>query len=186
MLIWACLLATKLLLFPGYFSTDLDVHRNWLRVTSQNPASEWYRDCLNQWTLDYPPAFGYFQLALSKAGSLLLPASSITSPQDQHCPSTLLFMRASVLLTELSYHLAVWLTVRPGKYRWLMHAMLGVVLVDNLHFQYNAMMYALLLGVVSLAGAGRYVRAAVALGVLLSFKHLFVSVAPAMAVFYIR
>ena len=36
--------AIKIILIPAYYSTDQDVHQNWMRITSNKSMGEWYFD----------------------------------------------------------------------------------------------------------------------------------------------
>lgn len=44
LLLFAVSFCLKMALAPAYFSTDHDVHQNWLRITACKPLEEWYFD----------------------------------------------------------------------------------------------------------------------------------------------
>ena len=112
------LTALKLLMVPTYHSTDFEVHRNWMAVTSTLPVSQWYVPhpkcaaccessymssvqmvlCLSryteetsEWTLDYPPLFAWFEWLLAYPAALFDPAMLYVTKLPYISPECILF-----------------------------------------------------------------------------------------------
>lgn len=148
-------LSLKLLLFPTRASTDMEVHRHWKALVHSTPPSMWYRDETSIWTLDYPPLFAYFEYFLSHLARIFTP-QMLTLRADTYHPtqSDHNFLRATVLLSEplllyATFRLATTLLnfTSPPKTPTLKRSIAialvllspGLTLIDNIHFQYNAL-----------------------------------------------
>ena len=115
------LTALKLLMAPSYHSTDFEVHRNWMAITSTLPISQWYapapyrfadigcrpsrRNCCpftryteetSEWTLDYPPLFAWFERLLAYPAALFDPAMLHVSKLPYISPECILFQVESL------------------------------------------------------------------------------------------
>lgn len=188
--------ALKVLLFPAYRSTDFEVHRNWLAITNTLPAQKWYYEATSQWTLDYPPFFAYFEWALSQIAALIDPEMVKVENLDYASWPTICFQRASVVVTELllvyALHHFIYNTPLWGQKR--SHAVAlsvllspGFLIIDHIHFQYNSMMYGLLILSVSLARKDDgLLSSGVLFAILLCFKHIYLYLAPAYFVYLLR
>ncbi|KAL7547110.1 hypothetical protein ACHAWF_010428 [Thalassiosira exigua] len=166
---FALLASVKWLLVPTYRSTDFDVHRNWLAVTRNLPLSEWYFDDAGGTTvhtLDYPPAFAFFEGLLSNNGiaERLLESGWLDGrclellPDADNEPSDrcVRFQRATVILSDAvlfwgAYLAAVAVARSRGDGRGPLPTFLlivtnpGLIMLDHVHFQYNGMLLGLLL-----------------------------------------
>ena len=152
----------KILLFPAYRSTDFDVHRNWLAITKQTPVSEWYWNDVDGGTvhtLDYPPAFAFFEYCLSNNNNplvgLLLPEGDRCLellPDSDNAPSgpCVIFQRSTVVVGDLVFWAGAYFACRAFHYgkpsNFAITAFLLIVFnpallwLDHIHFQYNGMM----------------------------------------------
>jgi len=63
---------------------------------------------------------------------------------------------------------------------------LGLFMVDNIHFQYNSMMYGLFILAVHYIVQERYLKSAFFYAVLLNFKHIYLYSAPAFGIMYLK
>ncbi|PFH60425.1 hypothetical protein XA68_11013 [Ophiocordyceps unilateralis] len=188
--------ALKILLFPAYRSTDFEVHRNWLAITHSLHISDWYYDETSPWTLDYPPLFAYWEWLLAHVARLVDPAMVRLYSIHHDSWPTVCFQRASVVLSEALLAVALYLFVEwcpPASRRAAQAAALsiflspGLLIVDHIHFQYNGFLYGFL--VLSLVLARRratLLHSGVVFAILLCFKHIFLYLAPAYAVFLLR
>lgn len=191
------LLATglKLLLFPAYHSTDLEVHRHWKSLTLSLPLSKWYTDTSSQWQLDYPPLFAYFEFVLSQIIHVLHPSAVSLSNHGYSHPTAIILFRASVLAVDFLYvpavihFVATLQTVRPSNSVTSLYAIAfmllspGLTLVDNIHFQYNGLSISLLLLTLSHLLRNNLSRAALMFSLALNIKQTLLPITPAIALY---
>eukprot|EP00903_Cladosiphon_okamuranus_P012361 g11588.t2 len=192
-------LVKLLVLAPGmYHSTDFEVHRNWLAVTHSIPLREWYWENTSEWTLDYPPLFGYFQWALSQAAVLVEPDLVKITPYYEPSEAAVWFQRVSVIVMDGTLVLGVVAWCKganvPGTSGVTRAIHLGVLvllnsglfMVDHIHFQYNGFLLGLLLLSIGFIRQGKVLAGGATFASLLMLKHLFLSLAPLYFVHLLR
>lgn len=184
--------ALKVLLWPAYHSTDMEVHRNWLAITHQLPLRDWYIEATSPWTLDYPPFFAYLSWLLAMPAAWVDPHIVRVEALDYDAWTCVAYMRATVLATEGVLALALAL-LRTAAHDHALDVLLvsvllhpGLVIVDHIHFQYNGFLFGVLFLALWAARTGRPVLAALLFSSLLQLKHLFVYIAPAWTVYLFR
>lgn len=62
----------------------------------------------------------------------------------------------------------------------------GLLIVDHIHFQYNGFLFGILLLSISKCLDGKYYQSAAIFATLLNFKHIFLYMAPAFGVYFLR
>ncbi|KAH1026420.1 probable dolichyl pyrophosphate Glc1Man9GlcNAc2 alpha-1,3-glucosyltransferase [Dendroctonus ponderosae] len=184
----------KLLLIPAYRSTDFEVHRNWLAITHSLPIDKWYYEETSEWTLDYPPFFAWFEYLLSFVAARfdkdMLKLDNINYASDK----TILFQRLSVILSDFVYVFGVHRICQALPKGWKKDVVLpillltncGLIMVDHIHFQYNGIMYGILLISISLMLRDQFKWAAFWFAFLLNMKHIYVYLAPAYFIYLLR
>lgn len=173
-----------------YYSTDFEVHRNWLALTHSLPFSEWYKDSRNMWTLDYPPFFAYFELMLSWIAKLFDP--EMLNPDQVNYASfpTIVFQRLSVILISDGFlALGTYMILPPGqRTKGLLLALFSssLFIVDHIHFQYNGMLIGILLMSAYLVQRGSFYSGAIVYMILIFMKHIFLFCAPVYLIYFFR
>ena len=144
--------AMKVLLWPAYHSTDMEVHRNWLAVTYSLPLREWYIDATSPWTLDYPPFFAYLSWILAQPAAWIdARIVDVKLGLNYDAWSCVAYMRSTVLFTESVLAYALYLlsqcTLGEETQQILLLSVFlhpGLLMVDHIHFQYNGFLFGIL------------------------------------------
>ena len=183
--------AIKVLLWPAYRSTDMEVHRNWLAITYSLPLRAWYVDATSPWTLDYPPFFAYLSWLLAQPAAWI--DARIVDVQrglNYDAWSCVAYMRATVLCTEGVLVYALYLlsrcTMGDETQNVLLLSILlhpGLLMVDHIHFQYNGFLFGVLFLSLWAARTHRPLLCAALFASLLQLKHIYIYVAPAYFVY---
>ncbi|KAI9329557.1 glycosyl transferase [Obelidium mucronatum] len=180
----------KLLLIPGYHSTDFEVHRNWLALTYSLPISQWYYESTSEWTLDYPPFFAWFEFGLSQVAQWIEPKMLIVSNLGFANFETIIFQRCSVIVTEFVLFYAVvsiFEDLKDARTRSILTALVflspGLLFVDNIHFQYNGFLYGIQLLSINAMWREKFLLGGVLYAVTMNFKHIYLYQAPAYFIF---
>lgn len=198
-----CITAVKILLIPSYKSTDFEVHRNWLAITHSLPINRWYYEATSQWTLDYPPLFAWFEYGLSQVAKYVDANMLKVSNLNYSSQATVLFQRASVIVTDLVLAFAVTQCCKVichgrkhlridvwADDRFILAMILltnvGLLIVDHIHFQYNGFLFGILLLSIARMMQDRPLESAFWFATLLNLKHLFLYIAPVYGVYLLR
>ena len=193
-IIFLVIIIFKIFLFPTYQSTDFEVHRNWKAITNSLPISEWYFYADNKWTLDYPPLFAYMEYILGKLSKILDPNITNLEKFNYNSITCKLFMRATVLLGDWFLFFSIRflsknINLSLNKYHTLLFFIqfyAGLVIIDNIHFQYNGILFGIFFISLGFIAKKRYIYGAIFYFICLCMKHIFIYFSPAYFIFYFK
>ena len=121
---------------------------------------EWYFEDRTVHTLDYPPMFAYFEYLLSLVLARVDP-DIVDINKEVFSAATVKVHRISVMVSDLLFVYACYrfmlktqLTPSDGRltksdkikiWFFINYCNFGLFMIDNIHFQYNTMLFALLI-----------------------------------------
>ena len=193
-IIFLIIIFLKIFLFPTSQSTDFEVHRNWKAITNTLPISEWYFYSDNKWTLDYPPLFAYMEYILGKVSKYFDPNITNINKFDYDSKECKIFLRTTVLLGDIFLFFSINFLYKALSLSFIKYCVLlfsiqfysGLVIIDNIHFQYNGILFGLLLISIGFISKKKYIYGAIFYFILLFMKHIFIYFAPAYFLFYLQ
>lgn len=191
----------KCLLIPAYYSTDFEVHRNWMAITYSLPMSKWYYEETSRWRLDYPPFFAWLEYYLSYYAQFFDKEMLVVQNLNYTSDATVLFQRLSVIVTDMVFIIGVVACCQNIKrtkeskeilekpdfiLAVLLLCNFGILIIDHIHFQYNGFLFGMLFLSIVKMFKGRPVDSALIFTILMNFKHIFIYVAPAYGIYLLR
>lgn len=181
--------AFKLLFIYLYYSTDFDVHRNWLAITSSLPLYQWYFNDVSQWTLDYPPFFAYFEYILSYFAKFFDPDMLIIENVTHSTYNTILFQRLSVIITDIFLPIisSICLTKTIDiKIASIILFSSSLIIIDHMHFQYNSYILLYLFLSIKKFYDRKFIQCFLFFSILILTKHLFLPLVPIFGIILLR
>ncbi|KAF9586412.1 glycosyl transferase [Lunasporangiospora selenospora] len=148
---------------------------------------------MSEWTLDYPPFFAWFEKLLAQFAVLVDPKIVQVDNLGYDTLATIYFQRTTVIVSELVLFWALqrMLTVMGNRplqkiISWSLMLNPGLLMVDNMHFQYNGLLYGILIHSLVDAKQGRLLRSGILFAILLNFKHIYLYIALPYFAFLLR
>ncbi|KAF9366906.1 Glucosyltransferase-like protein [Mortierella sp. NVP85] len=163
-----------------------------MELTLHRPAVEWYSDESKWWDLDYPPLTAYVSWLCGYIGHQINPDwFEWETSRGYESPEAKLYMRSTVLVLEFLVYFTsiiaftnIWFANKSWtrKHTALVLILLqpGLILIDDGHFQYNAVMLGLVVWSVNCFLVDRDVIGSVFFCGALMFKQMALYFAPAV------